>query len=79
MLGEKKAKKIARNITKARVEKEITSDQLVNILKKVKKFFQLKLIEVRRLYLRIFVNKETTELINGIIKASKLLRPGGKY
>ena len=28
--------------------------------------------------LRIFVNKETTELINGIITASKLLRPGGK-
>ena len=28
--------------------------------------------------LRIFVNKEITELINGIIKATKKLRPGGK-
>ena len=28
--------------------------------------------------LRIFVNKEITELINGIIYATKLLRPGGK-
>ena len=28
--------------------------------------------------LRIFVNKEITELINGIINATKLLRPGGK-
>ena len=27
---------------------------------------------------RMFVNKETTELINGIIKASQILKPGGK-
>ena len=26
----------------------------------------------------MFVNKETTELINGIIKASQILKPGGK-
>ena len=28
--------------------------------------------------LRIFVNKEISELINGIISATKLLKPGGK-
>ena len=28
--------------------------------------------------LRIFVNKEVTELINGLINATKLLKPGGK-
>jgi 16S rRNA (cytosine1402-N4)-methyltransferase len=28
--------------------------------------------------LRIFVNKETTELIDGLIKASELIKPGGK-
>ena len=28
--------------------------------------------------LRIFVNKEITELINGIINATKILKPGGK-
>ena len=28
--------------------------------------------------LRIFVNKEVTELIEGIIKATKILKPGGK-
>ena len=28
--------------------------------------------------LRIFVNKEITELINGIINATKFLKPGGK-
>ncbi len=28
--------------------------------------------------LRIFVNKEITELINGIVNATKILKPGGK-
>ena len=28
--------------------------------------------------LRIFVNKEITELVKGIINATKLLKPGGK-
>ena len=28
--------------------------------------------------LRIFVNKEITELINGVINATKKLKPGGK-
>ena len=28
--------------------------------------------------IRIFVNKEITELINGIINATKILKPGGK-
>ena len=28
--------------------------------------------------MRIFVNKEITELINGIISATKVLKPGGK-
>ena len=28
--------------------------------------------------LRIFVNKEISELIEGIIKATKVLKPGGK-
>ena len=28
--------------------------------------------------MRIFVNKEITELINGIINATKILKPGGK-
>ena len=83
ILGEEKdAKKIARNITKARVEKEITRvDQLVNIIEKSKKKnFSTKINPSTKTFqaLRIFVNKETTELINGIIKASQLLKPGGK-
>ncbi len=83
ILGEEKdAKKIARNIAKARVEKEITRvDELVNIIEKSKKKnFSTKINPSTKTFqaLRIFVNKEITELINGIIKASQLLRPGGK-
>ena len=83
ILGEEKdAKKIARNIAKARVEKEITRvDELVNIIEKSKKKnFSTKINPSTKTFqaLRIFVNKETTELINGIIKASQILKPGGK-
>ncbi len=83
ILGEEKdAKKIARNIVKARLKKKITKvDELVNIIEKSKiKNFSTKINASTKTFqaLRIFVNKETTELINGIIKASKLLRPGGK-
>ena len=83
ILGEEKdAKKIARNIAKARVEKEITRvDELVNIIEKSKKKnFSPKINPSTKTFqaLRIFVNKEITELINGIIKASQILKPGGK-
>ncbi len=83
ILGEEKdAKKIARNIAKARNEKEITRvDELVNIIEKSKKKnFSTKINPSTKTFqaLRIFVNKEITELINGIIKASQILKPGGK-
>ena len=51
------------------------------MLKKVKKKnFSSKINPCTKTFqaLRIFVNKEITELINGIINATKLLRPGGK-
>jgi len=49
-------------------------------LKKVKKKFSKKINPSTKTFqaLRIFVNKEITELINGITKATKLLKPGGK-
>jgi len=56
-------------------------DELVDIIEKSKKKnFSTKINPSTKTFqaLRIFVNKETTELINGIINASKLLRPGGK-
>ena len=83
ILGEEKeASKIAKNIVKARAEKKITkTNELVKIIEQSKKKnFQVKLNPCTKTFqaLRIFVNKEITELINGIIYATKLLRPGGK-
>ena len=83
VLGEEKeASKIARNIVKTRLGKEIsTVDQLVEIIEKSKKKkFSLKINPCTKTFqaLRIFVNKEITEFINGIISATKLLKPGGK-
>ena len=83
VLGEEKeAKKIAKNIIKARAKKKITRvDELVEIIRKSKKkIFATKIDPSTKTFqaLRIFVNKEISELINGIINASKLLKPGGK-
>ena len=83
ILGEEKeASKIAKNIVRARSEKKITRvDQLVAIIEKSKKKnFYTKINPSTKTFqaLRIFVNKEITELINGIIKATKILKPGGK-
>ena len=50
-------------------------------MKKVKKkIIQKKINPCTKTFqaLRIFVNKEITELINGIIKATRILKPGGK-
>ena len=67
---------------RARTEKKITRvDQLVAIIEKSKKKnFHTKINPSTKTFqaLRIFVNKEITELINGIIKATKILKPGGK-
>ena len=83
ILGEEQeASKIAKNIVKERSEKKITRvDQLVKIIEKSKrKNFSSKKNPCTKTFqaLRIFVNKEISELINGIILATKLLKPGGK-
>ena len=83
ILGEEKdASKIAKNIVKERKFKRITrADELVKIIEKSKnKSFNKKINPSTKTFqaLRIFVNKETTELINGIINATKILKPGGK-
>ena len=80
ILGEEKdAKRIAKNIAKARIKKKITKvNELVDIIERSKrKNFSTKINPSTKTFqaLRIFV-KKITELINGIIKASKLLRPG---
>ena len=83
ILGEEKdASRIAKNIIKSRLIKKITKvDQLVKIIENSKtKKFTYKINPSTKTFqaLRIFVNKEITELITGIINATKLLKPGGK-
>ena len=83
ILGEEKdASRIVRNIIKTRLVKKITKvDQLVAIIEKSKKNnYANKINPSTKTFqaLRIFVNKEITELIEGIINATKILKPGGK-
>ena len=83
ILGEEKdASRIAKNIVKTRSIKKITKvDQLVKIIEKSKKKnFLSKINPSTKTFqaLRIFVNKEISELINGITYATKFLRPGGR-
>tara|TARA_Y100000591_G_scaffold257201_1_gene229263 strand:- start:989 stop:1999 length:1011 start_codon:yes stop_codon:yes gene_type:complete len=83
ILGEEKeAKKIAKNIVNARSNKKITKvHELVKIIEKSKKIkFPSKINPSTKTFqaLRIFVNKEITELMNGMVNATKYLKPGGK-
>ena len=83
ILGEEKeASRIAKNIVKFRSENKITKvKDLVSIIEKSKnKNYSSKINPCTKTFqaLRIFVNKEITELINGIINATKTLKPGGK-
>ena len=79
---EKESTKIVKNILKARKVKKISKvTELVEIIKKSKKKNYSKKIDIcTKTFqaLRIFVNKETTELIEGIIKATKFVKFGGK-
>ena len=79
---EKEASKIAKNIIKFRSKKKITNtnDLVKIILDSKKKVYKKKINPCTKTFqaLRIFVNKEITELINGVINATKQLKPGGK-
>jgi|TARA_B110000438_G_scaffold280221_1_gene305287 16S rRNA (cytosine1402-N4)-methyltransferase len=79
---ENDASRIARNIIKERKIKKISKvSELVAIIEKSKKKDYTKKINVcTKTFqaLRIFVNKEITELVEGIIKATKYVKPGGK-
>ncbi len=83
ILGEERdAFKIAKNIVKYRnIKKIINTADLVKIIEKSKKKnYSTKINPCTKTFqaLRIFVNKEITELITGIISATKKLKPGGK-
>ena len=79
---EKEASKIAKNIVSYRSIKKITNTaELVEIIEKSKKKnYTQKINPCTKTFqaFRIFVNKEITELINGVINATKKLKPGGK-
>ena len=79
---EQEASKIAKNIVKFRNIKKITyTSDLVKIIEKSKKKnYTNKINPCTKTFqaIRIFVNKEITELINGLINATKKLKPGGK-
>ena len=78
---EKDGKKIANKIIKRRNVKPIrTSEELVSIIKDVKKSYnKYKKNPATKTFqaIRIFVNQELTELILGLIAATKLLGNGG--
>ncbi len=79
---ENEASLIAKNIVKNRSIKKITkTSELVEIIEKSKKKkYSSKINPCTKTFqaIRIFVNKEITELINGVINATKKLKPGGK-
>mgnify|MGYP001269278314 CR=1 FL=1 len=79
---EKEASIIAKNIVKHRNIKRITNTiDLVKIIEKSKKKnYSSKINPCTKTFqaIRIFVNKEITELIYGVISATKKLKPGGK-
>ena len=76
---EKEAKKIANNIVKERKIKTIDTKSLVNLIEKTKKKKNFKIHSATKVFqaLRIFVNKEISELINGLISATKIIKKDG--
>ena len=76
---EKEARKIANKIVNERVKQEIDTQNLVNIINSVKKRNNSKIHNSTKVFqaIRIFVNKEISELIHGLINATKILKKDG--
>ena len=76
---EKYAKKIAISIVKQRSINKIDTKSLVELIEKNKKKKNFKIHSATKVFqaLRIFVNKEITELIYGLIAAAKVLKKDG--
>ena len=76
---ENDAKLISRNIIKFRESKKITTQDLVDIIDKSKRKKNYKVHSATKTFqaLRIFVNKEISELINGLINSVKVLKKDG--
>ena len=76
---EKYAKKIASSVVKQRKINKIDTKSLVELIEKNKKKKNFKIHSATKVFqaLRIFVNKEITELIYGLIAAAKVLKKDG--
>ena len=73
------SKFIARNIIKERKKEIINTPKLVKIIEKTKRKKNFKINNSTKVFqaLRIFVNKEISELIYGLINATKVLKKDG--
>ena len=76
---ERDSKRIANKIVKNRKNKKINTQDLVRIIKNSKRKKNYKIHSATKVFqaLRIFVNKEISELIYGLINAAKILKSGG--
>ena len=76
---EKESKKIAINIVKERKNRVIDTQGLVKIIEKTKRKKNFKVHSATKVFqaLRIFVNREISELINGLVAATKILKKDG--
>ena len=76
---EKEAKKISINIIKERRNKIIDTQSLVKLIQKSKRKKNFRIHSATKVFqaLRIFVNKEMSELIFGLLAASKILKKDG--
>ena len=76
---EKESKRIAHNIVEDRKSRDITTEELVRIIESSKRKKNYKTHSATKIFqaLRIFVNKEITELIYGLINAAKVVKKDG--
>ena len=76
---EKDSNRIAHNIVEDRSKKEITTEELVRIIESSKRKNNSKTHSATKIFqaLRIFVNKEISELIYGLINAAKIVKKDG--
>ena len=76
---EKDSSRIAHNIVEDRATREITTEELVRIIESSKRKKNLKTHSATKVFqaLRIFVNKEISELVYGLINATKVVKKGG--
>ncbi len=76
---EKEAKKIALKIVKDRKNKKIDTNSLVKLIEKTKRKKNFRTHSATKIFqaLRIFVNNEISELIYGLINATKILKKDG--